>query len=272
MIDSNYLTFKFQKQLTQRQKDFFDKFGFLHFKNFISKPKVSEVISEMQTIEQKWIQESVDKVFGIPIRYGFDMNNNRFVQRFAFSSLHSPVIRNFLQEYPFKTLLSLLAPYEGRIGETEKDGVVINHYINTPKSSHADLGWHTDALRDVFYGRKVKPMLNVGLHLDTTPCKNGGLRILPGTHKQNIFQLLFRKLYFLDRKPDPKEIGLDIEAGDLTVHDGRMWHRVERSKFIGEKSRRRCLYVPLICDKCSPKTHKSRTPLYHRLGHWTKPN
>jgi ectoine hydroxylase-related dioxygenase (phytanoyl-CoA dioxygenase family) len=81
-------------------------------------------------------------------------------------------------------------------------------------------------------------MLNVGMHLDACPIENGGLRVLPGTHKQGVLRLLFRKKYFIDNNPDPREVGFDIDSGDLTVHDGRIWHRAQQSPFEGAASRR----------------------------------
>jgi ectoine hydroxylase-related dioxygenase (phytanoyl-CoA dioxygenase family) len=109
-------------------------------------------------------------------------------------------------------------------------------------------------------------MLNVGLHLDNTPFENGGLRVLPGTHKQGILRLLFGKKYFIDNNPDRREIGFDLAAGDLTVHDGRIWHRAQQSPLYGEASRRRVLYVPIITGKYMPKDANSKTPFYHRLA------
>jgi phytanoyl-CoA hydroxylase len=128
------------------------------------------------------------------------------------------------------------------------------------------LGWHTDSPRDLFLGRRILPMLNVGLHLDDCPYENGGLRVLPGTHTQGLFRLLFKKRYFIDNTPDRKEVGFDISAGDLTVHDGRLWHRVQQSPFQGEKSRRRVMYIPIITGAYQPKTVDSPKPFYHKLG------
>jgi ectoine hydroxylase-related dioxygenase (phytanoyl-CoA dioxygenase family) len=130
------------------------------------------------------------------------------------------------------------------------------------------MGWHTDSPRDIFLGQKIMPMLNVGIHLNECPYENGGLRLLPGTHKQGIFGLLFRKKYFIDNNEDPDEVGMDIHAGDLTVHDGRLWHRAQSSPHFGEKSRRRVMYVPVITGKYMPKSEKSKTPLYHRIASW----
>ena len=41
-----------------------------------------------------------------------------------------------------------------------------NRYLNVPGSVYPRLGWHTDGLRDLFYGRMPQEMLNIGLHLD----------------------------------------------------------------------------------------------------------
>jgi phytanoyl-CoA hydroxylase len=81
-----------------------------------------------------------------------------------------------------------------------------------------------------------------------------------------MMKLLFGKKYFIDNADDAKEIGFDIYAGDLTVHDGRTWHRVKQSPLIGEASRRRVMYVPIITGKYKPKSENSKTPLYHRLA------
>jgi hypothetical protein len=110
-------------------------------------------------------------------------------------------------------------------------------------------------------------MLNIGIHLDDCPIENGGLRVLPGTHKQNTFQLLFRKKPFIDHRPVPQEVGFNIDAGDLTIHFGSVWHRVQVSPYYGEKSRRRVMYVPIITGKYMPKHERSRTPFYHRFAH-----
>jgi len=65
---------------------------------------------------------------------------------------------------------------------------------------------------------------------------------------------------------DLARFDLEIEAGDLTVHDGRLWHRVQQSPFEGERSRRRVMYIPIITGAYQPKTVDSPTPFYHKLG------
>ena len=81
-----------------------------------------------------------------------------------------------------------------------------------------------------------------------------------------MFAMAFRKPYFIDHRADKREVVVETRAGDLTVHDGRLWHRVARSERIGPSSFRRSMYVPYLTDDFEPKQEDSRMPLYHRIG------
>jgi hypothetical protein len=217
-------------------------------------------------VQQYLLDNNIKKVNGIPLKFGYDERNRTLIQRIAFASHYSTILSDLLKDERLQLLFQLISPYEARIGENEKDGLVVNHYVNTAFSQFSKLGWHTDSPRDLFLGSRIRPMLNVGLHLDDCSFDNGGLRVLPGTHKQNLLRLLFRKKYFIDNDADEKEVGFDIEAGDLTVHDGRLWHRVQQSPYLGEKSRRRVMYIPIITGAYQPKHTGSATPFYHKLA------
>ena len=110
------------------------------------------------------------------------------------------------------------------------------------------------------------PMLNVGMHFDRVRAEDGGLRLIPASHTQGFWDMLTRKPYFISHGVDVNEIAVETEPGDLTVHDGRLWHRVEQSPHTGLRSLRRTMYVPYITDAYSPKDEGSRTPPYHHLG------
>jgi phytanoyl-CoA hydroxylase len=258
--------FQFERRVTEEQQRYFDKHGIIQFKGFVDKSTVGTLLKEVQSAERYLLNKGISKVNGIPLKFGQDVDGSPLIQRIAFASQYSGVLKEFLRDPRFDALTALLGPYDGRIGEQEKDGLVVNHYVNTPVSAFRQLGWHTDSPRDLFLGRRIQPMLNVGLHLDDCPYENGGLRVLTGTHRQGLFRLLFRKRYFIDNRPDEKETGFDIEAGDLTVHDGRLWHRVQASPREGEASRRRVMYIPIITGDFQPKHSASRTPFYHKLS------
>jgi len=63
------------------------------------------------------------------------------------------------------------------------------------------------------------------------------------------------------------EAQVSFNGGPLvTVHDGRLWHRVAVSTRTGAASLRRSMYVPYLTDPYEPKGEASKTPLYHYLG------
>lgn len=259
-------TFSFREGLTQGHFDHFNEHGIIQFRGFIDPSAIAALLSEIGAVDRYLLSHGVRKVNGIPLKFGWNIDGTVFIQRIAFASQYSVVLREFLRDPRLSALTALLGEYEGRLGENEKDGLVVNHYVNTPDSAFRQLGWHTDSPRDLFLGRRILPMLNVGIHLDDCPYENGGLRVLPGTHKQGLLRLLFRKRYFVDNTADRKEVGFDIKAGDLTVHDGRLWHRVAQSPLMGEQSRRRVMYIPIITGAYTPKTVDSPTPFYHKLA------
>lgn len=268
-MSSLYPRFVLGDVITNEQKSFFEQNGFIHFKNFIRPETVTAIITASEQVQQKWLANNIEKVNGVPIKYGKDLNGSTIVQRFAFINQQHSLFYELSEDPRFRVLLSLVGN-GARLGTTEKDGMVFNHYVNGPESKFTQMGWHTDGLRDVFHGQRLNPMLNVGIHLTSMQPQNGGLRILPGTHKQNIYQMLFRKRYFLDNDADSQELAIIPQAGDLTIHDGRLWHRVAQSVVEGEASRRRVIYIPIIAGKYQPKNENSPTAFYQRFASLVK--
>ncbi len=261
-----------EEGITAEQVAFFDKFGFIHFSNFLTKEQVARSLEATKELEDQWISSGQTKVNGIPLKYGKDENGKVIVQRFAFASLHSEYLHALLQDPRIVLLKKFIGEDMGnaRIAEDEKDGLVINHYVNTGESNFTKLGWHTDGLRDLFTQFTLNPMLNVGIYLDDSPIEKGGLRLLAGTHNQGFYQMLFRKKYFVDNTPDKDEVALEANAGDLTVHSGRIWHRVALSPLQGAASKRRVMYFPIVKGKYKPKSEDSKTPIYHKFQHLVK--
>lgn len=246
----------------------FDETGVLHFPAVATPEEVARLQRAADAVSDALVQRSVGKVNGVPIKYGRRPDGRRHAQRAAFSTLFSDAIRDFVHDARFEPIRRLCGDGT-RIGDREKDGVVINCYRNEPGSRYVRLGWHTDGLRDVFYGRLPGPMYNVGYYLDDSLAEKGCLRFIPGSHRQGLAAMAFRKLYFLDHRPDPDEVMLEARAGDLTVHDGRLWHRVAQASVVGDASQRRTLYVPYLKGPYEPKHERSPTPLYHYLQRLT---
>jgi len=252
-------------EITPLQKAFLERHGFLIFGGFATTQEVNTINAEIDRITQQFLTEDRAEVRGIPLFRGYHYNGGQSIQRLPFTSLYSPAIHEFLDDPRFEPIRNLIGS-NTRIGHNEKDGCVVNTYFNTKKSAYPKLGWHTDGLRDLFYLRMPKQMLNVGIHLSNCPKTNGGLRLLPGTHNQGFLSMCFRKPYFVYHRPDKKEVAVETRAGDLTLHDGRLWHRVQQSPHMGEASFRRSMYIPFLTDAFDPKEESSKTPFYHKLG------
>ena len=257
-------TFELQDTITDEQRSYFDEHGFIRFGGVASVQECDQLIEALDALQARFMAEERTKVLGTPLKWGQNPDGSPFIQRFAFASHYSSTIGDFVKDRRFEPV-RLFIGEDARLGEVEKDGVVVNHWINQDGSRYRKLGWHTDGLRDLFFLHKPEPMLNVGLYLDDSPLEKGGVRLIPGTHKQGLFRMMFGKLYFLDHRTDRREVALTARKGDLTIHDGRLWHRTAQATVSGAPSRRRNMYMPYVVGPFIPKTEDSRTPLYHRL-------
>jgi len=258
--------FVFGSDITQEQLDFYNKYGFIHFKNFISKERVAELITSLDKAEQYIIDNGITEINGIPLKIGVDDQNRKMVNRMPFSTEHAPSVEELYTDPRFELIKKFIPNFDSRLGLKEKDGVVSNHFMNSENSAYKQLGWHTDIVRDFVMLKKIFPMINIGIYLTHSGPVNGGLRVIPGTHTQSAFSMLFSKIQLVDRKQDPNEIMVEAEPGDLCLHEGRMWHRVGISPNVGEKSRRRVMYIPLICGAVEERTAETSMPFYHRVG------
>ncbi len=253
--------FRLGADITPVQRAYLDRYGYLVFAQVASPKEVERIIAEVDRVQEKFLAEGRRKVNGIPIWIGRDEHGRDYLQRTGFLSVHSDYVRQFVTDARFEPIRKLIND-EARIGHEEKDGVVFNRYIRTKGSLRPGLAWHTDGLRDAFYGQLPGPMLNVGLHFERITEEDGGLRIIPGSHNQGWRDFLFRKMYFVDNQPDPAEVMVETWPGDLSVHDGRAWHRVAPSQHTGARSRRQSMYVPYLTGPYQPKSEQSGTASY----------
>lgn len=257
--------FRLQSAITPLQQAFLDRHGFLVFSQVATQDEVDAILAEVQRITDELVESGQRSIYGVPIWMGTDPDGAPLLQRMAFTSMMSERLKAFVTDERFEPVRRLIGE-DARIGHQEKDGAVFNQYVNVEGSLRPNLAWHTDALRDVSYNWAMPgPMLNVGLHFDRITPEDGGLYLLPGTHTQSVASTLFRKIHFVSDRPDKDELHVETWPGDLTVHDGRMWHRVATNPKKGWDSLRRSMYVPYVCDAYAPKDENSKPRLYHRL-------
>lgn len=257
-------TFELGEAITPEQREALADVGAIRFPRVAGPDEVARLRQAWDELCERFVRENRTVVNGTPIKFGTRPDGTRYVNRFAFSSLFNETIRDFVRDPRFEAVRRLCGE-DMRVAEDEKDGVVINCYRNEAGSRYKRLGWHTDGLRDIFLGQRLMPMYNVGLHLDDWQPGKATLGLIPGSHRQGRWKMATRKLYFVDHRDDPDEVLLLADAGDLTIHDGRLWHRVRAGTLQGDLSTRRTMYVPYVNGPYRPKSEQSRTPLYHRL-------
>ena len=127
--------FIFKDGINQAHLDFYEKYGFIHFKEFFTATQIKNTLEAIESLQNDWISKGLEKVNGIPIKYGKDENGKKVIHRFAFASLHNEYLHNFIQD-PRIDALKYFIGSESRIAENEKDGLVINHYVNTGESNY----------------------------------------------------------------------------------------------------------------------------------------
>src|SRR3954469_21038669 len=90
--------FSISERVTEEQFRYFDKYGLIVFRNFIPQETVASFLNEIKRIEKQWLDEGVEKVNGIPLKFGKDEHGNKTIQRLCFTSLYSPILHNFLSD------------------------------------------------------------------------------------------------------------------------------------------------------------------------------
>lgn len=256
--------FHLDGRLTREHVDYFETYGFIRFKGFVPRARAAELYDAMLAITDALVRSGKDGINGVPLIRGKRDDGTPYFGRIPFASLQHPAFAEFLRDPRFGAIVSDLAP-GFRIAEDERDGLVVNRFRNEPGAKYKNLGWHTDSLRDLFYLEKPRRYLNVGFSITDSPLAVGGLRVLPCTHNQPLPSMLFHKAHFVNMTPDPNELAITTEAGDLTIHDGRIWHRTALSPLTGDASERCVTYLPLMDGPVKRKTERSATPAYFHL-------
>ncbi len=259
--------FEFTGKLTAEHHAFYQAFGYLHFKHVFKAETIKSIRASIHQAQATILKEDIRMMNGVPIIFGEKPDGTLIPQRIPYLQLFSEDLNQFIHSSAAKELTTLIP--NGRIGTNERDGVIVNHFLNNPKSNMRCLAWHTDSLRDLFYLEKIRPMLNVGIHVSPSR-RDCGLYVLPGTHNQSLFSTLFRKIHFVSNKPDKHEVYIAAEPGDLTLHDGRLWHRAT-APAAENNDYRQSIYFPILCGSVKEKTERSRPPLYLRFAPGVRP-
>ena len=89
--------FRLGPEILPEQAAFLDAHGFLVFEAVASADEIAEIDGALRRIERLWLDEKRRFVNGVPVFWG-RIDGKPAVQRFAFSSLFSQTIRDFVRD------------------------------------------------------------------------------------------------------------------------------------------------------------------------------
>ncbi len=254
------------REITPIQNAFLTRNGFIVFAGAAAPQEVERVLAEMDAVERKLLDEGIERVCGVPVWFGTGPTGEPWLQRMGFSSYHSEWLEEFVTDDRFEPVRRLIGA-DARIGRHPREGRRGVQSVPQParQSQIEPRLAHRRAARRVLQLAYARTDAQRRAALRPYPPQDGGLRLLPGTHTQSAWSTLFRKVHFVTDDDDPQELAVETWPGDLTVHDGRMWHRVKASPHTGRRSIRRSMYVPYVVDTYQPKDDSTPTNTYMRV-------
>ncbi|MBK7573482.1 MAG: hypothetical protein IPI10_18455 [Bacteroidetes bacterium] len=82
----SYQKFELGSQFRRPRVDFFNKYGFIHYKNFITPERAQTVSAAIDEKQKEIIAKGIQKINVIPIKFGEDENSEPIIQRFLHTS------------------------------------------------------------------------------------------------------------------------------------------------------------------------------------------
>ena len=109
-LSVDYPRFTLGAALTAEQQAFFRQHGFLHFRPFATPGQVRQILEATREVQRHWLADKVEKVNGVPVKYGRDVDGAPIVQRFPFASQQHPVLHELLADPRYEALFRCSKP------------------------------------------------------------------------------------------------------------------------------------------------------------------
>ncbi|TDT77015.1 ectoine hydroxylase-related dioxygenase (phytanoyl-CoA dioxygenase family) [Litoreibacter halocynthiae] len=225
--------------LTQAQKDFYDKEGYLILEKRIPDDIMADLHAEIAKYQEqaKSLTESTDQ---IDLEDSHTPENPR-VRRIKQPHTHNKVMRDLM----YSDLI--LAPARDLIGPDLR--------LHTTKLNMKSAGfgaaveWHQDF---AFYPHTNDDVLAIAVILDDMDSENGPLMVFPGSHKHKIYDHHVDGVFA--GAIDLAACGFDMKdavelkgpAGSVSIHHGRIVHGSSLNK--STQDRRLLFYEMMAAD------------------------
>ena len=123
-------------ELTAEQQSFFEEHGFIRFRGVATRDECDVLCAALDSLSSEWVETERESVLGIPLQWGY--------RPMARSTCNLRVLLPLLEQRQGVLYLRPLNPSvacgeEARLAQTEKDGVVVNDFINDEGSTWESL-------------------------------------------------------------------------------------------------------------------------------------
>ena len=226
--------------LTETQKHQFDTFGFLLLKNLIPR-------DEMQVYIDGFDETMNRANGGIPWDH---TPNNRYATPFY---KHNPAVYHRLLDNDL-----LHQAVEDLLG---KDFVF---FVAEAHHRHGGTGWHHDGIAP-----EEQSHLKVSFFMEPVRADTGALRVIPGTHFQQMRDRLdgwydanggwtVADAKASDIMPWSAAIALESDPGDAVIFNVKVYHAA-----VGDTANRRVIYINYIQKPSTPEEENYITSQYN---------
>ncbi|GAB3028301.1 hypothetical protein GCM10027051_36740 [Niabella terrae] len=258
--------FNFNHEITALHKYYFDIYGLLHFKQFVGSHTVQQLLYETQLVRDYLTGAGITRAKGIPLGFDNQIGSPGTVSEPSEAQATTDILQRFLSTERVQLLAGLLGPGQPEDNDLLKDQLRIYlHWNNSAEDSSRQTGYrqHPGAYQTE---TGYRTLLTLGLHLEEAK-EEDQLQVFTGSHLQHPFRLWLRKKFSNGRSPRGIR-QLKPQAGDLTIHDPRLWHKLVASKAASAQPGHQVLYFQLALPEELAVRTRSVNDLLQKLLGW----
>ncbi|MCI0574100.1 MAG: phytanoyl-CoA dioxygenase family protein [Myxococcaceae bacterium] len=216
--------------LTPEQCAFFASSGFLVLPSFVdgaTRERMLVAVKAQVAAQQGPVEYEADVRYpGAPASR--EEQGGRTIRRLLQAHARGPLFSSWFED---ARILGAVAHLLG--GPVRQARAHHNCVMTKEPRFSSDTGWH----QDIRYWSFTEPeLVSVWLALGREHAENGGLRVLPGTHRQDFARERYDdRLFLREDLPEnsaliARAVQVDLEPGDVLIFHARLFHAAGRNR------------------------------------------
>lgn len=215
--------------LSHEQQTFFSQNGYLVLPGFAGMERIAAMLARVHADVAAAVA---------PLEYEADVDypgspasreaeGGRTIRRLLQARSRGPVFADWFAE---PRVLEALTQLLG--GEVVQAGAHHNCIMTKQPRYSSDTGWHQDIR---YWNFELPELVSVWLALGREHPENGGLRVIPGTHRMGFSPERFdTRLFLVPERPEnaaliAQAVHVNLEPGDVLFFHARLFHEASRN-------------------------------------------